>query len=199
MQDELKIREAWDRGEYDLATSLTLHQYGLEVLGFLRATHRQHDDANEAFALLSVRLWRAMASFAWKCSMRTWLYLLARTASADVRRELAKGARIEPPAGEINLPELVAHARTETLSMFRTEKRAAFAELCLELPEDDRELLLLRTARELPWRDVAMIFGANHGLTDERQLEREAARLRKRFQLVRARLRELGRQRGLLP
>jgi RNA polymerase sigma-70 factor (ECF subfamily) len=199
MKDELEIRAAWTRGDHDLATSLTLAQYGFEVLGFLRASHREDDDADEAFALLSERVWRKMPSFEWKCSMRTWVYLLARHASVDVRRMLTAGAR-SPLArsGEFNLPDVIAHARTETLSLFRTEKRNAFAELCLELPAEDRELILLRVTRELSWRDVALVFCPASGVTDERELEREAARLRKRFQLVRARLRELGRERGIL-
>jgi RNA polymerase sigma-70 factor, ECF subfamily len=198
MTDESEIKAAWEQKDYDKATSLTLARYGFEVLGFLRAVHSQYDDADEAFALVTERVWTKMPKFEWRCSMRTWLYLLARNASVDIRRSLATGGPRRPQLEHAHESELVARARTETLSLFRTEKRNAFGELCLELAAEDRELLLLRVTRDLSWRDVALVFCVSSGEVTEQQLEREAARLRKRFQLVRTRLRELGRKRGIL-
>jgi RNA polymerase sigma-70 factor (ECF subfamily) len=97
-----------------------------------------------------------------------------------------------------DIPELAAQIRTETLSILRTERRSALDELCLALPPEDRELLVLRVARSLPWRDVAIVLSPASLRDDEHALHQECARLRKRFQLLRERLRALGKERGLL-
>jgi RNA polymerase sigma-70 factor (ECF subfamily) len=55
------------------------------------------------------------------------------------------------------------------------------------LPEMDRMLLILRVDRELSWRDLARVVLG--GSPTPVELEREAVRLRKRFQLVKERLR----------
>jgi RNA polymerase sigma-70 factor, ECF subfamily len=197
--NEGQVRSAWEAGDFDRATALTLRLYSSEVFGFLVAVHRDRDDADDAFALLCKRLWETLARFTWSCSLRTWVYLLARHASADVRRSKQRGQGRCVALGEDGeLPEQAAQVRTETQSILRTEKRTAFAELCLALPPEDRELLVLRVDRELTWRDVALVMAGPEGLTGERAIAQECARLRKRFQLVREKLRELGRERGLL-
>ena len=97
---------------------------------------------------------------------------------------------------------LAAQVRTETLSAFRSAKRNAVERLRDELPEEDRALLVLRVDRRLEWREVAIALAESspraEGLEDEAALKREAARLRKRFQLVTLRLRALARERNLL-
>lgn len=90
--------------------------------------------------------------------------------------------------------QLEAHVRRETLSELRTEKRTEIATLRDELAEDDRALLVLRVDRDLSWREIAQVLGGG----DEENLDREAARLRKRFQLVKDQLRRLAQSRGLI-
>ncbi|HEY4059502.1 MAG TPA: hypothetical protein VGM39_22945, partial [Kofleriaceae bacterium] len=63
-------------------------------------------------------------------------------------------------------------------------------ELRETLPEEDQLLLVLRVERELEWRDLSRVMNPEQEL-DEEMLTRESARLRKRFQAVKDRLREL--------
>jgi RNA polymerase sigma-70 factor (ECF subfamily) len=98
------------------------------------------------------------------------------------------------------LDEVVAVVRTETASALRTEKRTKLQALRDELSVDDRTLLILRVDRDLPWDEIARAFLADpEAVADEDRLRREAARLRKRFQLVKGRLAERAREEGLLP
>ena len=54
-------------------------------------------------------------------------------------------------------------------------------------------------ARRLSWNDLAQVLHEDEGAPLEgAALTREAARLRKRFQLVKERLYEMGREAGLL-
>jgi hypothetical protein len=56
---------------------------------------------------------------------------------------------------------------------------------------------VLRVDRDLPWEELARIF-LDEESPGEEALRRESARLRKRFQLVKGRLREMARAAGLL-
>jgi RNA polymerase sigma-70 factor (ECF subfamily) len=98
--------------------------------------------------------------------------------------------------------EVATRVRTETLSVLRTANRTALERLRDELPEEDRALLVLRVDRELNWREIAIVLAesANRAdrVDDDAALTREAARLRKRFQLITQRLRTMARERNLL-
>jgi RNA polymerase sigma-70 factor (ECF subfamily) len=199
-RDESSIRTAWEAGDMPGATTGALKCYGPELLGFLTSFHEDYDVAADAFAVFSQRLWETLPSFRWDCSLRTWCYRLARNAAIDVTRGELRKRR-----GQIGLssaPEVLAVAnrtRTETLSILRTEKRTALERLRAELPEEDRTLLVLRVDRNLGWREIAHVLWRTGDAPDAAWLTREAARLRKRFQLVKERLRRLARERGLLP
>jgi RNA polymerase sigma-70 factor, ECF subfamily len=190
---EADIRTAWERGDFAAATTIALRLYGPEVLGFLVATLRDNDKAEEAFSVFAERLWETMNRFEWKCSVRTWSYLLARNAYADLHRREARHHRARVALSNAPISKIAARVRTETMALLRTEKRTAISQLRDELPEEDRSVLVLRLNRELAWRDIARVLGAKEDAIDS-----EAARLRKRFQLIKERLRALGKARGLV-
>ncbi len=92
--------------------------------------------------------------------------------------------------------------RTQTKAFLRTENKTRLQELRDSLPEEDRMLLVLRVDRGLAWNDLARILSEGDdgaetaglpGLSDP-SIAREAARLRKRFQLVKDRLREMAKR-----
>jgi RNA polymerase sigma-70 factor (ECF subfamily) len=194
--EEADVRAACTRGDVTGATTAALRLYGPEVLGFLVAFHKDHDAASDSFSLFSEHLWRSLPEFGWRCSLRTWCYRLARNAAIDVERGEARRKQV----GLSSAPEvsaLVQKTRTETLSALRSTKRTALEKLRDELPEEDRTLLVLRVNRQLDWREIAVVVAGLSREGDEDALGREAARLRKRFQLVKDRLRTLAQARGL--
>ena len=95
------------------------------------------------------------------------------------------------------LDEVAGPVRTETLSYFRTEKRTRLEELRQKLSPEERELLILRVDRGLAWNDLASVLADDDQRLDEVDVAREAARLRKRFQVLKERLREMARRAGL--
>jgi len=56
------------------------------------------------------------------------------------------------------------------------------------LPIDERTILILRIDRNLTWDEIALAFAESPEAVSEGDRKREAARLRKRFQLVKRRL-----------
>jgi RNA polymerase sigma-70 factor (ECF subfamily) len=182
------------------ATRAALEGYGPEIMRFLHTLHARDDAAAEAFSLFAEGIWRGLPAFAWECSFRTWAYAVARRASLRHRRDEGRRARRHVPLDTTpEVAAVVARVRTETLSFLRTERRTRFAEIRDALPPDDRALLVLRIDRGLAWNDLALAMHEDEEtpLTGE-ALKRAAARLRKRFQVLKEKLVEAGRREGLV-
>jgi RNA polymerase sigma-70 factor, ECF subfamily len=197
---ETRVRALWDAGDLDSASTEAIRLYGAEVFGFLLALHAGDEGgASDAFSTFCEHLWKGLGRFAWECSLRTWAYAVARNASHAQRRATRRTARrLVPLSACAAAREMAARVRTETLSYLRTERRHAIVELRKALSHDDQALLTLRVDRDLAWLDLARIFLVDPAASPE-ALQRESARLRKRFQLIKRQLLDLGRQRGLLP
>jgi RNA polymerase sigma-70 factor (ECF subfamily) len=101
------------------------------------------------------------------------------------------------PLSDSRVAAIADQVRTTTLAQFKTDGRNALLRLRDELPQEDRTLLTLRVDRALGWSELARVFLENDSPTDE-ELRRESARLRKRLQLVKARLRKWAEDAGLL-
>jgi RNA polymerase sigma-70 factor (ECF subfamily) len=195
---EAVIRRHWEEGDLDAAATATLRLYGPEIFGFLVALHRREEDASDVFSIWSERLWRTLGSFAWQCSLRTWAYVLARSASSRFRRTEAKRAQRQVPLSACAaLSEIADQVRTETLSYLRTERQSAIARLRESLSPEDQVLIILRIDRGLSFHELSRIFLSSEESPSAEALKRESARLRKRFQIVKQQLLALGRARGL--
>jgi RNA polymerase sigma factor (sigma-70 family) len=193
------VRAACDAGDFDGAAAAALQELGAEILGFLVGTVGDYDEASDAFALFSEKLWQSLRQFEWECSLRTWCYRLARNVVIDLQRGAGAGKHHVEFSKAPEVFEMAARVRTTTMSALRTGKRTALERLRDELPEEDRALLVLRVDRDLEWREVALVLTSEGGtgLPDDVALARESARLRKRFQLVIKRLRAMAGERGL--
>jgi hypothetical protein len=69
--------------------------------------------------------------------------------------------------------------------------------------EHDQMLLILRVDRQMEWRDLALVISTSDAsptaTLDNAALDREAGRSRKRFERVKAELKDLAKKAGLLP
>jgi RNA polymerase sigma-70 factor, ECF subfamily len=187
---ERDVHAQCEAGAYAEATTAALQMYGVELLGFLRALAQDHDLAAEAFAELGEDVWRGLPRFRWECSLRSWLYSLARNALAQLRRDPRR--RLERNLPLSIAPEVEAVARTITREIQRTEVKDEFRVLREQLEPEEHELLLLRLDRGLAWKDIARILGGDD------QLDARAAALRKKFERAKERLRKLAIEHGLI-
>jgi RNA polymerase sigma-70 factor, ECF subfamily len=178
---EEDLRRLWQEGRWDAATERLLRCYGREIAEFLAA-------------------WRGMAKFEGACSFRTWAYAVARLNSLRYRRDgRRREARSTPLPEGSSVSYLVERLRSETATYLKTQTRTRIAELRETLPEADQTLLMLRVDRELSWIELAQVLHEDEqSQLQGEALKREAARLRKRFQLVKTKLYELGKQEGLV-
>jgi RNA polymerase sigma-70 factor (ECF subfamily) len=190
---EARLRRALDDRAFDRVATLAVEAYGAELHGFLLGTLGNPGDAGDVFCQVMETFWRGLPRFAGRCSVRTWLYLLARHAEVDHRRSPWQGAR---RTGDAQLDELVDRVRSRTPPWQRTEVKNRWTALREALAPDDRALLVLRVDRDLAWADIARItLGETE--PDAAALDRESRRLRKRFQLLKERLRAEVRAAGL--
>ena len=164
------------------------------VTGFLAGQLQNETDTAEVFSQLTEDLWRGLPGFGWRCSLRTWLYLLARHAASRFRvSPWNRGGR----TGDSSLDEQIAQVRSQTEPWLRTEVKDRLRQLRDSLDPDDRLILVLRLDRGLSWNEVALVtLGEEKTAADA--LRRESARLRKRFQDLKDELRVRAQRAGLL-
>ena len=196
---ESRALERLDRGDLRGAATVLVREYGPEIYGYLLARLRDEAAANEVFSMFTEDLWRGLPGFERRASLRVWAYTLARHAA--IRYAAAphrRRARNLPLSDLEALSELADRARTETLPYLRTELKSKLAALREHLTADERDLLVLRVDRGLEWLDVARVLFDADPSRPEGALTAEVARLRKRFQQVKAKIRKLAKEAGLV-
>jgi RNA polymerase sigma-70 factor, ECF subfamily len=184
---DAELRALVTTGAFEQATEQTIRAYGPELVSWLCAVLPGEADAHDAFSWLSLELWKSLARYDGRCSLRTWCYMLARQAAARLRGRASW--RREVLVSEI---PSVAHAVTHVWSTTKhgaQRARDVYAQIRSELAEEDQLLLVLRVDRNLVWRDIAVVLLGEAASADE--LARKAAALRKQFERVKERLREL--------
>ncbi len=203
---ERSVRAFCDSAEFSAATEATIRGYGAEIFGFLVATHANDDDASEVFSDVCLALVRSMPAFSWRSSLRTWLYAIARNASRRFRRDTSRRVGVRGRVEASALEDVAQAVRTATLGFLRTQTRSKLEELRDSLDPEERELLVLRVDRGLSWEDIAIAFhegdeGDGGDAGDDKDAgarARDAQRLRKKFQLLKERLRAMAHEAGLV-
>jgi len=196
---EQEIRHLCGLGHMEAAATGALRGYGPQIFGLLVALHRDEEEAADVFSAFSEDLWRGLARFEWSCSFRTWAYTLARNASSRHKKHANRRARRDMPlSGHPALSAVEQQVRTETLPFLRTDAKRKMAALRQALSDEDQLLLILRVDKQLSWEDLARVMLGSSEPQAADALKKEAARLRKRFQLVKERLIDRSRREGLL-
>jgi RNA polymerase sigma-70 factor (ECF subfamily) len=192
---DAKVQAFCERGEYDRATALVLQGAGAAIYRFIAARVRDEDLAGDAFARFSEDLWRGMPRFAGRAPVKVWAFAIARNAAGQMLRKQSRERRHRTDWTSTLSCRIAEQVHTETREYLRTDFKTRFQELATRLTPEEQGLLVLRVNEQLSWDDIARV----HANADDTNLKKEAARLRKRFQLVRAKLRDLAKQEGLMP
>ena len=196
---ERDLRSLCERGDFAGAATAAIRGFGPEIYGFLVGFHHTEQDAAEVFSIVTERLWRGLPGFDWACSFRTWAYTIARNASSTHHEDAQRRAREHVPLSEVSeVSRLAEQVRTETATHLRTETKSRVAALREGLTADERLLLSLRVDRELDWNDLVRVLHDGAEPLDDDAIRRESAKMRQRFQALKAKLGELARREGLL-
>jgi RNA polymerase sigma-70 factor (ECF subfamily) len=188
-----RVRVLCSNRAFDEATTLALRHHGGEVFRFMHMLQRNEADTSDAFSRFAEDFWKSLVTFAWQCSLRTWMYTLARRAAFDAIEKKRRSRTVALESSEI--AQIADQVRTETISFLKTEKKSRLRALRDSLSPEDRALLVLRVDRGLPWEEL--VHALADDVRDAEGVKREAARLRKRFQLVKEKLKALAKKEGL--
>jgi RNA polymerase sigma-70 factor, ECF subfamily len=179
---------ALGRGDVRAAATEVIQGQGPAVLRYLRSVLRDEPTAGDAFSQWAECVWRGLGGFRREASVRSWAFRLAWNTGMHVRGDAwhRKVRRFE--TGEASA--LADTVRTRTAVAVERQQRA-LDELRKELSAEDETLLVLRVDQGLSWREIAAVL-AEEGMALDPNV------LMKRFERLKARLRKLAKERGLL-
>lgn len=163
-----------------------LRDYGAEIYGWMIASLATETEAADAYAVFCEELWRSLARHQGRCSLRTWCYMLARHC---VARTIEGRGRPRASLSDAPSSLLVAPAAESLPGYLRTDVKQSVRALREQLDPDDQTLLVLRVDKDLGWRDISLVLLGD--AASDTELARHAATLRKRFERVKERLRQL--------
>jgi len=192
---ELGIAQRLAESDVPGAVGIVITAYGDEIYGFLVSELRSDTDASDAFSSFALDLLRGLPGVQIRTSMRGYAYQVARHAAGRQRRQESRERLARGPLDVDDAAEaLLARVRTSTPAYRRTDVKDAFGRIRDTLEEDERRLLTLRVDRRLAWREIA------EALSDAPapDLDREASKLRKRYELLKRKLRRLAVAEGIL-
>ncbi len=179
------------------AVDVAIRAHGGEIMHLLISRSRDAELASEAYATFAEDVLRGMPRFEFRSSVRTWLYTLAHHALARVAKARGRrGAREQALDTDPSGSGPMAVVRSETPVYQQTETKLRLRALRERLCDEEQWLIELRT-RDPAWRDIARIM-IEDAAVDDVEIEREAVRLRKRFQKATSKLRRMAIEEGLL-
>jgi len=140
-----------------------------KVYALCRRMCRSEDDALEAAQDAFLAVWRGIGSFRADAAFSTWLYRLATNACLDLlRREKRRGETVSLDDEEGAPPEPADAAPQPEEALERAETQRMVREALLALPDDYREVLLLRETEQLSYAEIAEITGLELGTVKSR-------------------------------
>jgi RNA polymerase sigma-70 factor, ECF subfamily len=194
-QLEQEIHDLCKQGELHQAVDRIMRGYGRDIRRMVNSVLPDDERAQDAFGLFSERLLKGLENFRWESSLRTWAYRMARNACLKL---VSSAAAREVPVSRSALPEQSLRQRTTTSPWQRTEVKERFRALRRSLDPQDQKLLELRVDQHLPWQEVARAMSTPEEPLTGEALMRRATAMRQQFQRIKARLRTLAMQEGLM-
>jgi RNA polymerase sigma-70 factor (ECF subfamily) len=156
----------YQRGDRD-AFALLVRRYSKQVYNFvlrqLKAPALAEDVTQDVF----MRLVQNAAEFKHEARFSTWLYAIARNLCIDQLRRLQhrRHPSLDQPLGDSDsrtLGDAVAnphYSASAERSAVSSEVQATILRAVEALPDDQREVFLLREVADLPFKDIAEITG----------------------------------------
>jgi RNA polymerase sigma-70 factor (ECF subfamily) len=157
---------------------------------FMRLRPREFFGGAEAFSLFCEHLWVGIDSYRRRSTFKAWADTVAWHAALRVVQDPER--KRQRPLATNQAEKLAEEVRSRTAPHLLTANKDRLAELRRALDPAEQTLLILRLDRGLSWSEIGEVLAAEGDETSE-------AALRKRFERVKERLRDLAIARGLLP
>lgn len=164
-QDDSDIRTALGANDVRRALTLMMNRYGDEVYRFAYAMTHNYHLAEEVRQQVFVEVYRDLASFAARASLRAWVFGITRHRCFDIakmHRRWTNRFKNDPPPDE----EPDDHEPERDLDRSRIAKILA---ACLaKLAPAARDAVVLRYHQDLSYDEASAIAGDNAGTLQQR-------------------------------
>lgn len=141
----------------------------------LSAGGRSIDGADDIAQSAFIKAWRNLGSFRGECSFSTWIYRITVNTARDMLRyesrrgtvSLVRETDDEDDGTEWDVPVTSGDTVPED-ALGRKEAILAVRRAIEELPEDQRQVIVLRDLHELSYQDIADMLGLEPGTVRSR-------------------------------
>ncbi len=168
----------YQRGEREAFAEL-VRRHSRPIYNFVLRQLRVPSVAEDVTQDVFMRLVQNAAEFKHEARFLTWLYTIARNLCIDQLRKLShrRHASLDQPlsdgaeAGSAALGESMADPSPQTSAernALSSEVRSSIVKAVDSLPDDQREVFLLREVANLPFRDIAEITGVGENTVKSR-------------------------------
>jgi len=142
---------------------------------FARWLSRSRPDADDVVQEAMLRAWRAFDALR-EPDAKPWLLAIVRNCAASAhRREQRRGHVPLPEEQDSGDAALVATTGDPEGAAMELEQQRVLRRLLAELPEEQREVLVLREIEELNYREIAAVIGVPIGTVMSRLARARAA------------------------
>jgi len=166
----------YQRGDREAFAQL-VRRYNKQVYNFVLRQLGNPALCEDVTQEVFMRLVQNAADFKHEARFSTWLYAIARNLCIDQLRRLShrKHPSLEQPlagdAGGRSLGETLAdshHSASAERSAVSSQVQATIVKAVDALPDEQREVFLLREIADLPFRDIAEITGVSENTVKSR-------------------------------
>jgi len=166
----------YQRGERKAFVEL-VRRHNRPIYNFVLRQLRVPSVAEEVTQDVFMRLVQNAAEFKHEARFLTWLYTIARNLCIDQLRKLShrRHASLDQPQVEQSdaplLGDMVADTNPQASAernALSSEVRSSIVKAVDSLPDDQREVFLLREVANLPFRDIAEITGVGENTVKSR-------------------------------
>ncbi len=150
-----------------------LERYERPVYNFVLRSVRDRGKAAELTQDVFLRIIQRAAKFEGKAKFSTWMYTIARNLCIDTSRKMVhrRHKSLDQPTGDNPTP-MVERVGDGSPGTARTaisgQLRKAIGDAVETLPDDQREVFLLRHVHGLPFKEIARIVGTNENTIKSR-------------------------------
>jgi RNA polymerase sigma-70 factor (ECF subfamily) len=166
--DDEVLLDRFNDGEA-AAFRVLLERYRRPIYNFIFRSVRDRSHAEELHQEVFLRVVQRSSEFKGESKFSTWLYTIARNLCIDhsrkmsFRRHKSLDAPTRSASGEDDGRSLLDRIRGKDLPADRTaisqELSARIAEAVETLPEEQREVFLMRQVEHMPFKEIANVVG----------------------------------------
>jgi RNA polymerase sigma-70 factor (ECF subfamily) len=152
-------------------------RYEGRLFGYILGMVGEREEAEDLFQETFHKILRSLGSYRERGSFRSWLFTVASNLCRDHLRHRSRRTPVVP-----ELVPLASPAADPSRALENEETMRTLSRLVDQLPDDQREVVLLRTRSGLPFREIARLQGCPLG-TALGRMHLAVKRLRKGFNL----------------